>query len=144
MKYEITKSALKFSIAGIFIPGFSMIVVLGLQMLINLVVKDCEVAWKMLFVIMTLGAIITPIIFGNRVLKANQIDDFFAANLWLYNLSEYIFLQVALGWLYSSTDTLCYRTDGQNGLQFVFTAWIGLIIILIYSFILDLIKNNHH
>ncbi|MDJ1504265.1 hypothetical protein [Xanthocytophaga agilis] len=142
MKYQFTIPTLKFSVAGFFISGFSMTGILGLQTLLQSFTQGCEVAWKLLFILMASGSIITPFIFTCFVLKDSQSQKFSEGKIWLYNLLEYIFLQCSIGWLFSNAKTLCYVSDGQNGLQFVFTSWMGLCIQLFYSLLLDWMKNN--
>lgn len=47
-----------------------------------------------------------------------------------FNLIEYIFIQASLALFFTSGQTLCYVSDGQNGLELVFTAWIALPILI--------------
>ena len=45
----------------------------------------------------------------------------------------------------TNANTLCYVSDGENGLEFIFTAWLGLPIIMVFSYIFSqtsLIKNE--
>lgn len=144
MKYKLTESTLRFSIVGFFIPGFTMMFVAIVQMMLAQLINDCEIAWNLIFVLTTIGAFIAPIVFGRQAIQWDLRTAHYQRKLFGYNLMEYTFLQVSIGWLYGNSYTLCNVTDGQNGLQFVFTAWMGIILLNVYSLMLDLINSKHH
>jgi hypothetical protein len=134
---------LKFSIAGLFIPGFTAILIFGLQMGIGLFGIECSNSWTILWTLTTIGAVITPFVFvrlmNKRILnKGNLTTD----KLLIFNIIEYTFIQCTLTTLYTNGQTLCYRTDGQNGLEFVFTGWIAIPILVALSYLFDNLREN--
>ena len=54
------------------------------------------------------------------------MDPSLKTRLTFFNLFEYIFIQASLVPFFADAQTLCSVSDGQNGLEFVFTAWIAL------------------
>jgi hypothetical protein len=63
-------------------------------------------------------------------------------NLIVFNFFEYIFIQAGLASLISNEEMLCYGTDGQNGLEFVFTAWLSLPFLLVFGFLFKYIWKS--
>ena len=59
------------------------------------------------------------------------------SKLILYNLVEYICIQSSIGSLFSNSNTLCYESDGQNGLELVFSAWLALPILIVLSIVFN-------
>lgn len=57
--FNFIRSTLKFYIAGIFIPGFTAIAILGLQMGIGLLGIECSKAWIVLWTLTTVGAVVS-------------------------------------------------------------------------------------
>lgn len=137
MRSEPEKKFLKptniFLAVSIFIPGFSAIIILGLQMLISLFGIECGKSWDVLWVITTFGSLLSPIILLRYISITNTLIAVIKRYLMLFNVIEYIFLQCTLGMLFSDGKTLCYVTDGQNGIQFVFTAWLAIPLLLILN-----------
>lgn len=60
----------------------------------------------------------------------------------LFNMMEYFFLQCSLVPLFTTSNTLCYVSDGQNGLEFVFTGWMAIPGLIILSLIFDQIRKS--
>jgi hypothetical protein len=133
-KFPFIEYTLKFCIAGIFIPGFSAIVLLGLQMIIESLGVECSKSWNVVWTITILGAILLPFLFIVRFKRKLRLKIYPTINeVITFNILEYIFLQSALATYFSNASTLCYGRDGQNGLEFVFTAWMGLPILVVLS-----------
>ncbi|PKB15229.1 hypothetical protein [Flavobacterium sp. 5] len=130
------KSTLKFSILGFFIPGFTAIFLLGIQMLLSACGIECTIAWKIIWTITTILGISLPFIFANYI--TNITDEklkSLKSKFRIFNFVEYVCIQSSLGCYFSSSNTLCYVSDGQNGLELVFTAWLALPILVILSFV---------
>ena len=128
-----------FCVVGIFVPAFSALLLFGIQMLLTKLGIECSNAWKIIWMINYIGMIASPILYIKYLASTNHQKEFLKANLILFNSLEYIFIQVSLGSLLSDSKMLCYGTDGQNGLELVFTAWLSLPILFIFSFICNYI-----
>ncbi|WP_035695003.1 hypothetical protein [Flavobacterium soli] len=131
MKFNFLKPTMIFSAVGIFIPGFTAIVFFLFQTLFDKLGVDCETYWKLLIAITSVLAIITPLFYFKYLEKYRKPTQ---ANLLLFNFLEYCFLQISIGQLFVSSNTICFgQSDG--GLVLVFTAWLALPILVCLSFI---------
>jgi hypothetical protein len=135
MKFNFIKPTLIFTIVGFFIPGFTAIGLLGLQMLLSKIGIECSTAWTIIWATTTIGGLLLPFLFYRHIttLTADKMQSL-KTRLTFFNLFEYIFIQSSLTPLFTSGRTLCYVTDGQNGLELVFTAWLALLILIAFSF----------
>ncbi|GLU55315.1 hypothetical protein [Dyadobacter frigoris] len=127
-----------FAIAGFFIPGFTVVALLGIQKLFELSGMDCENALKSVWWLCTVGSIGLPIIFllylnRKTIIRKQDLD----LKVGVFNLLEYIFIQAALEIFFSNPDTLCNVTDGQNGIELVFTGWLAIPFLFILGFIFN-------
>ena len=135
IKFNFLKSTLIFALVGLFIPGFTAIGLLGLQMLLSSFGVDCETAWTVIGSFTIFGAIILPIVFIGHIRIINRDKrKSLKTKLILFNLFEYIFIQAGLATLFTNGHTLCYVGDGQNGLEFAFTAWLSVPILILLSY----------
>jgi hypothetical protein len=71
-------------------------------------------------------------IFRNRDTK--EVANFF-------NIIEYTLLQASLASLFTNGQTLCYVTDGQNGLEFAFTGWFAIPIVFLLSVLFQQVQK---
>jgi hypothetical protein len=135
MKFDFIKPTLIFAIVGLFIPGFTAIGLLGLQMLLSKIGIECSTAWTVIWTTTTIAGLLLPFLFYRHIttLTADKMQSL-KTRLTFFNLFEYIFIQSSLTPLFTSGRTLCYVTDGQNGLELVFTAWLALPILIAFSF----------
>ena len=138
MKFNFIKPTLIFLIVGFFIPGFTAIGLLGLQMLLRKFNIECSTAWTIIWIFTISAVLILPILFYRYITRLTK-DKLHSLKLRLnlFNLLEYIFIQSSLTPIFTSGQMLCYGRDGQNGLELVFTAWLALPILLIFSFIFN-------
>ncbi|WP_374948692.1 hypothetical protein [Mucilaginibacter sp.] len=111
-----------FSIVGIFIPGFTAIIILLIQTLIKGAGIECAFSWTILWTFTGFGSIILPIYFFWYISNSLSAIKKIKTSLTFFNIAEYTLLQATIGMFFSDGKTLCYVTDGQNGIQFVFTA----------------------
>jgi hypothetical protein len=134
MKFDFRKPTLIFSIVGIFIPGFTAIGLLVLQMLLSNFGIECSTAWTIIWTTTIIAGLILPYLFYRHitVLTVDKLQSL-KTRLLFFNLFEYIFIQSSLTPLFTSGRTLCYVSDGQNGLSLIFTAWLALPILLTLS-----------
>jgi len=147
--FYCTKTTLKFCIAGIFIPGFTAFGLLGLQQGIQATGVSCTASWSLLWTLTIIGSLLAPFAFG-RVLwiKWNKNPALLLKSLWLmkaltvFNILEYSFIQCSFAATMTSGETLCYGSSGQNGLEFVFTGWYALPVLVILSLVLDWMKRR--
>lgn len=96
---------------------------------------ECSISWIIIWMMSSIGAITVPIFFVRKINRSQAADLGLRSNdLIFFNLVEYTFLQGSLSILFSNAHTLCYVSDGQNGLQFVFTGWIALPVLILLSF----------
>jgi hypothetical protein len=119
-------STLKFCIAGLFIPGFTAVAIVGLQMAIGLVGIECSKSWTVLWTLTSIGAVIAPIVFV-RVMNKKLMEGYILTTdkLSIFNIIEYAFIQCTLAIFFTSGQVLCYGNGGQNGIEFVFTGWLS-------------------
>jgi hypothetical protein len=137
-KFHFTRTTLKFGIAGIFIPGFTAIAILVPVTIFRALGVECYVVWTSWSVLTTIGAIIAPVIFLKMILKRlAEGHRMTTASVIIFNLTEYTFLQCMLAVFFSSSETRCYGTDGQNGLEFAFTGWIAIPFLILMSLLFD-------
>jgi hypothetical protein len=137
-RYTFTRQTLKFCIAGFLIPGFTAIAILGLQMGIVFLGLECASSWTILWVLTTVGLVLAPIVFVRRMYKTLETGYHLPpAKLITFNVVEYIFVQATLAAFFTNGRTLCYATDGQNGLEFVLTGWMALPPLILLSFVFD-------
>jgi hypothetical protein len=133
----------KFAIAGLFIPGFTAILLLGLQMAITFLGVACHNAWTVLWTLTTIGAIAAPIILlmkmNKRLLQGYNLT---AKEVTIFNVIEYTCIQCSLAATLTTGHTLCYVGDGQNGLEFGFTAWVAIPILIILSLVFEFFRNK--
>ena len=141
-KYNFITPTLKFCIAGFFIPGFTAIAIIGLQMGIGLLGIECSKSWKVLWTVTTIGAVIAPVVFV-RLMNKSLLEGYNLATskLIVFNVVEYTFIQCTLATLFTSSQTLCYVTDGQNGLEFAFTGWMALPCLIVLSMVFDNLRE---
>ncbi|MFK5983589.1 MAG: hypothetical protein QM499_11790 [Flavobacteriaceae bacterium] len=135
-KFNFLKPTLIFLIVGLFIPGFTVIALLGFQMLLTSLGIECHNAWNILWTVTVLGGLILPILFYIHIqyLTEKKLKNL-KLRLTLFNLFEYIFIQASLALFFTNGQTLCYVSDGQNGMELVFTAWLALPILIGFSFL---------
>ena len=138
MKFNLTKPTLIFAIVGLFIPGFTAIGLLGIQKLLSSVGLECSTAWTIIWITTIIVGLALPYLFYRHIstLTADKLQ-VLKTRLTLFNLLEYILIQSSLTPLFTSGRTLCYGSGGQNGLELVFTAWLALPILLLFSFIFN-------
>jgi len=138
MKFNFTKPTLIFAIVGLFIPGFTAIGLLGLQMLLSNFGIECSTAWTIIWTTTIIAGLILPFLFYRHItrLTFDKLQSL-KTRLTYFNLLEYIFIQSSLTPIFTSGRTLCYVGVGQNGIELVFTAWLALPILIIISFIFN-------
>lgn len=140
-KVGFVKTTGWFSLAGLFIPGFTAIGIIGLQSLISLFGVECANSWSLLWSITIAGSIILPWVFLRFIQRTSLGSETLRKWLILFNIIEYTLLQASLASLFTNGQTLCYVADGQNGLEFVFTAWFAIPILLVLSIIYQQVQK---
>jgi hypothetical protein len=142
-KYSFIKPTLKFSIAGILIPGFTLYAIVGLQIGISFLGIECSRSWELLWLLTAFGAIISPIIFMSIVYKRLKTRyNLDISKLIIFNIIELTFIQCSLGMFFSNSNVLCYGNGGQNGLEYIFTGWLAIPFIIILSLIFDRLRKK--
>lgn len=137
-QYRYLKATMIFCLIGFFIPGFTAILLLGIQMLLTEIGIECANSWKLIWIGTWIGMILLPILFFRYLdRKSTETYQKLKTNLILFNLFEYIFIQASLASLFTNGNTLCYGSGGQNGIEFAFTAWLALPILIIFSYFFE-------
>jgi hypothetical protein len=137
-QYRYLKATMIFCLIGFFIPGFTAILLLGIQMLLTEIGMECANSWKLIWTGTWIGMVLLPILFFRYLNRKSTIPyQKIKKNLILFNLFEYIFLQASLASLLTNGNTLCYGSGGQNGIEFAFTAWLALPILIIFSYFFE-------
>ena len=132
-----------FLIAGVFIPGFTAIALLGFQILLTKLDVECSLAYTIVFVITAVSALVAPYLFIKYFAKVDFTKVDMSKRLIFFNLAEYTFIQGGLALLFSNTNTLCYVTDGQNGLEIIFFGWVALPILILLSWLFDMLHKQN-
>ena len=132
-----------FLIAGFFIYGFTAIVLIRLQMLLSKFGVECSMAWNIIFIASALCALITPYLFIRYFTKVDFNKVGMTKRLICFNLLEYTFIQAGLTPLFTNANTLCYVRDGQNGIELALTAWFGLPILILLSWLFDVLHKRN-
>ncbi|MEQ8245385.1 hypothetical protein [Fulvivirga sp.] len=137
-RFKYINSTLKFSIAGFFLPAAGAILFLVLQLGLLALGMECSLAIKALWTMTSFGLVITPIIFIRSLLqKLGEGKQLRSNKLFIFNIFQYFFIQCSLTSLFTSSQTLCYVTDGQNGIEFAFTGWMAIPFLILLSLIFD-------
>ncbi|MBP7477303.1 MAG: hypothetical protein KA797_02175 [Chitinophagales bacterium] len=132
-----------FLIAGFFSGGFSAIILLGLQTLLTKLGIDCSLAFKIVFAFCAIATLIAPCLFIKYFAKVDFTKVDMSMRLVFFNIAEYIFIQGGLALFYSNANTLCYVTDGQNGMELIFFSWFSLPILILLSWLFDVLHKKH-
>jgi hypothetical protein len=140
-KVGFVKTTGWFSLAGLFIPGFTAIGIIGLQSLITLFGVECANSWSLLWSITIVGSIILPWVFLRFIQRTSLETETLRKWLIFFNIIEYTLLQASLASLFTNGQTLCYVSDGQNGLEFAFTGWFAIPIILLLSVLFQQVQK---
>jgi hypothetical protein len=136
--FSFTTYTKKFCIAGLLIPGLTAFPILGLQMGIERLGFECSASWSLLWAITSLGLVVAPTAFVLQMISKLHLGRRMTTfNLLMFNITEYIFIQASLAFFFTTGKTLCYVGDGQNGIEFVFTGWMSLPILLVLSLFFD-------
>ena len=135
MKYNFVKSTLIFCAIGFFIPAFTSMLLIGLQLLFTKIGIECSKAWKLIFSITWVGMIALPILFAYYLKNLVKDNRTLKNKFFFFNLLEYVFIQASLAAFFTNGNILCYGPGGQNGIELIFTAWLALPILIILSFI---------
>ena len=132
-----------FLIAGFFIPGFTAIILVGLQLLLNKLGVECSLAFKIVFTIAAVSALVAPYLFIKYFAKVDFTKVDMSTRLMFFNFGEYTFIQGGLALFFSNTNTLCYVTDGQNGMEIIFFGWVALPLLILLSWLFDMLHKKH-
>ena len=135
MSFNFTKPTLLFAIPGLFIPGFTASGLVGLQILLGKAGIECSVAWTIIWTTTMIGGLLLPFLFYRHItrLPEDKLPSL-ETQLGYFNLAEYVFIQASLLPLFTSVQTVCYESDGQNGLELFLTAWMALPVLVLLSF----------
>lgn len=72
--FDFIKSGGIFTVFGIFLPGFTIIIILAFQSLLMEIGMQCESAWKTIFVTAVITSIVIPFLFL-QYLKYNHTEN---------------------------------------------------------------------
>ena len=131
MKFKFLKPTLISCIIGIFIPGFTTILFFLFQTLTEKIGLNCITYWNSIWILTSLLAFTLPFFFINNIKKTKNPT---LTKLTLFNFIEYLSLQACLARIFINAETLCYGT-GEDGVEFYFTGWLALPILLCLSFL---------
>lgn len=132
MKFNFVKPTLISGAIGIFIPGFTAILFFLFQLLADKIGIDCRTYWKSLWLLTSVISVALPFFFIENIRKTKNPT---LTKLTLFNFIEYICLQACLAQFFTNSQTICYGSGGQNGIELVFTAWIAIPILVCISFV---------
>lgn len=132
-----------FCVIGFIIPGFTAILLVGIQIILEKLGMVCPSIWKTFWLLSWIGMILLPILFF-KILNKKETESYekLKTNLVFFNFFEYFFIQTAFSLFFTKADTICYVSDGQNGIELAFTAWLSLPILMIFSYIFEYHTNT--
>ena len=132
--FNFILNTLVFCAIGFVIPGFTAIILLGIQIIFTKIGIECSSAWKIIWILNWIGMVVLPYLFLQyiKIIPEEKLP-LLKSRLIFFNLLEYIFIQASLASFFTSGQTLCYVSDGQNGIELVFTAWLALPILFSFS-----------
>jgi len=141
IKIGFVKTTGWFSLAGLFIPGFTTFGTFGLQSFITMLGIECSDSWNLLFRITSAGCILAPWLFFRFIQKTELDNETLNKWLLLFNVIEYTFLQASITSFFTNGKTLCYVTDGQNGLEIIFAGLLAIPVLLLLSFMFQQVQK---
>ncbi len=142
-QFNFLKSTLIFSAVGFFIPVFTAILLLLIQMFLSKLDIECSVAWEMIFFGSIGGAIIFPLLFGRHIMTLEiKNSQSLRLKMVLFNITEYIFIQASLGSVFTNGEILCYANGGQNGIELIFSGWLAIPLLLTFSIVFSFLYSN--
>ena len=142
-KFSYINNTLKFSIAGFFIPGFTLFIFFGPQMGLTFLGIECSNAWKVIWTLTAIGMLVSPVIFTRMMIRrASEGFHLTTKELTFFNILEYTFIQATLGSLFTNGKTLCYVSDGQNGIELIFSGWMAIPFLILISLFFDFAKEK--
>ncbi|WPO77180.1 hypothetical protein [Flavobacterium sp. KACC 22761] len=99
---------------------------------------ECTLIWKTFWALSWIGMISLPVLMLKKLRsKETETSEKLRTYLIFFNFFEYFFIQTALSIFFTTADILCYGSGGQNGIELVFTAWLALPILMIFSYIFE-------
>jgi hypothetical protein len=117
--------------------------VLGLQMGLVFLGIECTNSWSVIWTLTIVGMLVSPIVFVRRMQKKLEEGyELTSGNLITFNIIEYTLIQTSLPVFFSDPRMLCYGTDGQNGLEFAFTGWMALPLLILLSLVFDYLREK--
>lgn len=140
MKFNFLIPTIFFSIGGLFIPGFTALGLLLAQMLLSSFGIECSDAWNIIWVIASILCIALPIVLLLRLKRIKKEN--IALVITFFNILEYTAVQCSLAVFFTSGHTLCYVSDGQNGIELMFTGWLSIPVLLLLSLAFDFIYKR--
>jgi hypothetical protein len=132
-----------FLIAGVFIQCLTAMLLLGFQMLLEKAGVECPVAFAIVFLGAFIAAFIIPNLFIRYFTKVDFTKVDMSRRLILFNFAELTCIQGGLSLFFSDPNTLCYVSDGQNGMEIFFAGVIALPILILLSWRFDTLHKKH-
>lgn len=139
-KFNFVIPTVVFSIIGVFLGGLAAIILFAISKSFQFFVtgNDCVVALTCTWWTSLIGSLVSPILFF-RYLKRYEVyrRQSLQTKLVFFNLLEYTLITGTISVFFSDPQVLCYGKDGQIGLEIVFTAWLSIPFLIIFSYILN-------
>lgn|GEM_PF-7088244 len=126
-----------FGIVCFLIPGFTAIIIFGLRILIETIFDNCQVGWAVATILGGLISFVAPLLYFIH-LKNNSPSK---NNFWIFGLIEYLGIQSFAVVFFVTADSSCHGHTAQNGLEYIFTAWLSIPLILLFDYLL--IKSTY-
>jgi hypothetical protein len=138
IEFNFIKPTVIFAIIGLFIPGFTALILVGIKEHLTNSGIECSAAWSMIWTTSFIIGLIIPFLFYLHISLMTTLNvQSLKVKLTIFNILEYILIQSSLTPFLTTGHTLCYVIDGQNGIELAFTAWLGLPILILFSFIFN-------
>lgn len=139
-RYKFIGPTISFSLIGIIISAFPAIILLGSESGLEKLGLDCIEAMSVIWHFAVCICVLLPVFFFFYLRRSERwfSDLGIKRRVIFFNSALYVCIPAALEPYFSTAHTLCYVSDGQNGLELVFSAWLSLPILLLISVAFEL------
>ena len=136
---SFTKPTLYFCLVGFIAVAFPAYVLLGLEYCLEKLGYSCENAILSICKCATYICLITPVTFFYYLFRSRNWFSIsqIKRRILLFDLTLYVCIPAALEIHFSTPQILCNVTDGQNGLELAFSAWLALPVVMLLSVVFE-------
>ena len=138
-KNRFTKPTLYFSLVGFIAAAIPALFFIGVESCLEKLGYSCISAIPIICNCAAFICLLLPISFFVYLLRSHSSfsDSQIKGRILIFDSILFLCIPTALEPYVSTANTLCNVADGQNGLELVFSAWLALPVLLLFSFIFE-------